>query len=216
MGLTKRKDSYYVEFRVLHDGKVISLARTCNGKLRRWKVGSRNKEEARKQEAIIKTQLLEGMRLTSEGQTPPVTIRHYVQRWLEGAKPSLAVKTYASYNQILALYILPSIGDLYIAALTWPDVKSLLNEKQKAGLSANTVRLIRAVISTIQSDAADENLIPANPILGQRRKRPASQTLNPDVCPLNWDQKQAFENKLDIMEQEQNLTAAYACCCESI
>ena len=32
MGLTKRKDSYYVEFQVLDDGKHLSLARGVVGR----------------------------------------------------------------------------------------------------------------------------------------------------------------------------------------
>lgn len=35
MGLTKRKDSYYVEFPVLDDGKALRLAPPGMGKLRR-------------------------------------------------------------------------------------------------------------------------------------------------------------------------------------
>ena len=41
MGLTKRRDSYYVEFRVLDDGKTLRLATSVAGaRLKRWKVGS--------------------------------------------------------------------------------------------------------------------------------------------------------------------------------
>ncbi len=50
MGLNKRKDSYYVEFPVLDDGKTFSLARRSDGaQLKRWKVGCLNKGEANKQ-----------------------------------------------------------------------------------------------------------------------------------------------------------------------
>ena len=59
MGLTKRKDGYYVEFRVLDDGKTLSFASGVHGaKLTRWKVGCSNKTMAQQQEAIIKTKLL--------------------------------------------------------------------------------------------------------------------------------------------------------------
>lgn len=55
MGLTKRKDSYYVEFHVLDDGKTFTLARGVAGaKLKRWKVSSLNKTVAKQQEALIK------------------------------------------------------------------------------------------------------------------------------------------------------------------
>ena len=47
MGLTKRKDSYYVEFHVLDDGKTLTLAPCVSGgKLKRWKVGSLNRTVA--------------------------------------------------------------------------------------------------------------------------------------------------------------------------
>ena len=61
MGLTRRKESYYVEFRVLDDGKTLTLARGIAGaKLKRWKVGSLNKTVAKPQEAIYKTDLMKG------------------------------------------------------------------------------------------------------------------------------------------------------------
>ena len=48
MGLTKRKDGWYVEFRVVDDGKVLQLARgTPGAKWKRWKVGATSKEVAK-------------------------------------------------------------------------------------------------------------------------------------------------------------------------
>jgi len=39
MGLTKRKDSYYVEFLVMDDGKTLTLARSIqDARLKRWKI----------------------------------------------------------------------------------------------------------------------------------------------------------------------------------
>ena len=97
-----------------------------------------------------------------------------------------------------------------LAALTWGEVRGLLNQKQQAGLSVTTVRLIRAVTSTILTDAAEEGLIPANPLLGQRRKRRASQKENSEVCPLDWEQKHAFEGQIREKEAAQLLSSSYA------
>jgi integrase len=210
MGLTKRKDSYYVEFAVLDDGKVLSLAPPGMGKLKRWKVGSRNKEEAKKQEAIIKTKLMEGLSMKPGLPPVPVSFGEYADRWLNTARGSLAVKTHANYTQLLRLYILPSLKDHDITQLTWGTIKALLMTKQQAGLSVNSVRLMRAVISTILTDAAEEGVIPINPVLGQRRKRRASQITQPDVQPLSWEQKQIFEEELDQMEHRRSLSPAYA------
>ena len=117
------------------------------------------------------------------------------------AKSTLAAKTLANYRQILTLYILPTLGDRTLKGLTWADVKGLLNEKQQGGLSVNTTRLIRAVVSTVLTDAADDNLIAVNPLMGQKRKRRASQVAV-KVYPMNWEQKQAFKAELMMEETE--------------
>jgi integrase len=211
MGLTKRRDSYYVEFRVLDDGKTLRLATGVAGaRLKRWKVGCRNRDEARKQEAIIKRQLLEGLSIKPTLPSMPISFGEYAERWLNTAKGSLAVKTHANYRQLLTLYILPHLRDQNITALTWGTIKTLLMAKQQEGLSVNSIRLIRAVISTILTDAAEDGIIPINPVLGQRRKRRASQASAPDVQPLSWEQKEAFELQLDQMERDGALSPSYA------
>jgi hypothetical protein len=61
MGLTRRKDGWYVEFPVIDDGKVLTLARgTPGAKLKRWKTLTTNKTVAKQQEAKIKTDLMMG------------------------------------------------------------------------------------------------------------------------------------------------------------
>ena len=210
MGLTKRKDSYYVEFPVIHNGEKLKLARGMPGaKLKRWKVGCRNKEEARKQEAIIRTQLLQGLPTSVPTQAPPLTLAEYAETWLKTAKANLAARTFRSYRQLIRLHILPALGERGVASLSWADVKTLLNERQQGGLGPNSVRLIRAVVSSMLTDAAEEGHIPSNPVLGQRRKRRAHQVLTTEVCPLNWEQKQAFETALKALEERQLLHASY-------
>jgi hypothetical protein len=82
MGLTKRKDSYYVEFRVLDDGNVLTLARG-GGQLKRWKVGCLNKTAAKEHEAILKTKLLTGQ-IPSPGKARAqvVTFRQWATQYL--------------------------------------------------------------------------------------------------------------------------------------
>jgi len=62
MGLTKRRDGWYVEFRVVDDDKVLLLPPrgTLGGKLKRWKIGNTTKTVAKIQEAQIRTDLLMG------------------------------------------------------------------------------------------------------------------------------------------------------------
>jgi hypothetical protein len=89
----------------------------------------------------------------------PISFGEYAERWLSTAKGSLAVKTHANYRQLLTLYILRALRAQSITTLTWETIKTLLMAKQQEGLSVNSIRLIRAVISTILTDAAEEGII---------------------------------------------------------
>lgn len=61
MGLTKRKDSWYVEFRVVDDDKVLSLSPGGSiGRMKRWKTGALSKTFARQWEAKIKNEPING------------------------------------------------------------------------------------------------------------------------------------------------------------
>lgn len=83
MGLTRRHDSFYVEFHVFDDGKQLRLAPPGAGRLKRWKVGSRNQRSARDQEAVIKTRLLAGQMLSpSAERAQAVTFREWADTYL--------------------------------------------------------------------------------------------------------------------------------------
>lgn len=83
MGLTRRKDSFYVEFHVFDDGKHLRLAPPGAGNLKRWKVGSRNQRSAKDQEAVIKTRLLAGQMLSpSAERAQAVTFREWAETYL--------------------------------------------------------------------------------------------------------------------------------------
>ncbi len=230
MGLVKRKEAkgavYYVQFNVREEDGKLYL--DPNGKRKRWKAVP-DKREARKQEAIIKTKLLQGWEIGGQEEVEAITLRDYVDRWKPGARRALAPRTYAGYEQVLGLYILPALGDRDIKSITWADVRALLAAKQSEGYtitrkagketghvitkqqsySQNTLRLIRATLSSILSEAADEGVISTNPLIGQRRRRGA-RAAAPEVKAMTWAQKQAFESKLLEMESAGQLSPAYA------
>ncbi|MEK6585635.1 MAG: hypothetical protein AABZ24_04750, partial [Nitrospirota bacterium] len=98
MGLTKRRDSYYVEFRVMEseDGKSWSLPSGVPGaKKKRWKVGCLNKTIAREMEAAIKTRLLLGHEKTE--QAKPILFKEWATAYLEIE----SIKTLRSYQDRL-------------------------------------------------------------------------------------------------------------------
>lgn len=81
MGLTRRKDSWYVEFRVTDDGKVLRLDPA--GRLKRWKVGCLDKKLASTQEALIKTRLLSGQEPSASIVSTSLSFNALADKYLE-------------------------------------------------------------------------------------------------------------------------------------
>ena len=101
MGLTKRPDSYYVEFRVIDnaDGKALVLASGVPGaRKKRWKVGCLNKTVAREMESAIKTRLLLGQE-TSES-AKPVLFKEWAKTYLELESVKM-LRTYQDREEIV-------------------------------------------------------------------------------------------------------------------
>src|SRR5436190_24191764 len=95
-----------------------------------------------------------------------VTVDRYATQWLEGLACRLRPKTVRSYRQLYHLHIAPSLGIMRVRQLSRARIKLLLAEKSSSGLSRNTVRLIRACLSVMCSEAVDDGLIKENPAIG--------------------------------------------------
>jgi integrase-like protein len=130
--------------------------------------------------------------------------------WLDTATHEMERKTVASYRQLLNLHVLPALGHLKLRELHRRHIKALLAAKrsdrlqksdsqlERTGYSKNTVRLIKAALSTVLSDAVDEGYIPTNPAFGAGRKRgkkgeamTQAERLQ-KIRPMSWDHRDAF------------------------
>lgn len=91
------------------------------------------------------------------------TIEQYAAQWLAGTSSRLRPKTVRSYRDLYRIHIGPTLGAVRFAQLQRAQVKTLLLEKKRQGLSQNTVRLIGACLSALCSEALDDGLLSANP-----------------------------------------------------
>lgn len=122
MGLTKRKDSYYVEFRVIDDGTCLKLATGGGGQLKRWKVGSRNKEAARHQEAIHRTKLLTGqLPSAAKARAESVTFRQWADEYLH-LESVTRLRSYA-IRKVYVENLVEFFGQKPLGAITPQDVR---------------------------------------------------------------------------------------------
>lgn len=130
MGLTKRKDSYYVEFPVLDDGKTLTLARGIVGaKLKRWKVGSLNRTVAKQQEALIKTDLMKGAIRSEHAHL--VLFRDWATRYL-ALEEVRRLRSYRDRERIVRQQLIPFFGSTLLQEITPERVEAYRLQRLRA------------------------------------------------------------------------------------
>lgn len=158
MGLTKRKDSYYVEFRVVDDGRVLSLAVRGDGGLKRWKVGCLNKGEARTQEAIIRTRLLSGQEKSPRIQrTQLMTFGQWAERYLTLEQVQALRSPQRRYSvESLKKYFVEKMGDKPLESLTTQDVRDFRAWRGAQGVAVQTINHDHAALRHMLGIAVSE------------------------------------------------------------
>ena len=124
MGLTKRKDGYYVEFPVVDDGKVWTLARgTPGARVKRWKTSTLNKTRAKEHEAKIKTDLMMGRLLSQRLQSVTMTFKEWALEYV-GMQEVKALRSYTERCQRIEVALVPFFGKIFLEYITVKDVEA--------------------------------------------------------------------------------------------
>ena len=127
-----------------------------------------------------------------------VTIRAYAERWLADVALERDKNTVRGYRQNLERHVLPALGHHRLRSLHRQHIKAFLLDKRREGYAKNSVRLMKAPLSVLLSDAVDEGIIPVNPALQLGRgKATRADKLNAAerlqrVRPMGWEQRDAF------------------------
>lgn len=162
MGLTKRNDSYYVEFRVLDDGKTLSLASGIQGaKLKRWKVGCTNKTVAKQQEAIIRTKLLAGTMVSERVQQTVLTLGEWAEEY-KAIEEVTRLRSYKERCQRIDQVIVPFFGsNRLLQDLTAKDAEAFRQERGKSRAVA-TVNVDHNIFKHMLKQAMKRDLLTRN------------------------------------------------------
>jgi integrase len=162
MGLTKRKDSYYVEFRVLDTGKALTLASGVPGaKLKRWKVGCTNKTTAKHHEALIKSKLLAGTMLSERVQVSSMTLGQWahVYTTIEEVR---AIRTYRERCQRIQRTLVPFFGaHTLLQDITVSQVEAFRQDRGKDHALA-TVNVDHNILKHMLKHAMKRDLLTRN------------------------------------------------------
>ena len=92
-------------------------------------------------------------------------VGHFLDYWLKEVVSGKAPKTVRYYEQMVRLYLKPTIGHIQLSKLSAQHVQALLNKYRDQKLSARTVGAIRATLRTALNTAWRWNLIRENPAL---------------------------------------------------
>jgi len=160
MGLTRRKDGYYVEFRVLDDGKTMTLASGIAGaKLKRWKTGTTNRTLAKQQEALIKTDLMKGI-VKSDQVQAPMTFAQWAKDYME-IEEVKTLDTYRARCQMIENVLIPFFGDTLLQDITVKDVEDFRKERGNSRAQA-TVNVDHNVLKHMLKHAMKRDLLTRN------------------------------------------------------
>jgi integrase len=183
MGLTKRKDSYYVEFSVLDDGKALTLApRRSGGKLKRWKVGCANKTMAQQQEAIIKTKLLSGAMSSERVHKTVMTLGQWAEEY-KAIEEVAQLRSYKERCQRIDNVIVPFFGsNRLLQDLTAQDMEAFRQERGK-GRAVATVNVDHSYVKHMLKQAMRRDLVTRNVaslVAAPKPKNARSRVLEPE------------------------------------
>lgn len=169
MGLTKRKDGWYIEFPVVDDGKVLKLARgTPGAKLKRWKTLTSNKTLAKQQEAKIKTELMMGQ-IRSEVNGQARTFRYLASQYL-GLADIKRQSSYTWKKNTVDKRFLPVFGGKVLEGITTSQIESYRETRrldpglQKTSLKVSSLNRDLALLKHMFSYAVREGWLEKNPV----------------------------------------------------
>jgi len=92
----------------------------------------------------------------------------FAEDWLAAAKAHVRPKTWAHYESILRVHVLPTFADQPVGAISPADVRRYITDSVEAGSAPGTVRSARKVLRLVLATAQADGAIRANPCDGSR------------------------------------------------
>jgi integrase len=133
--------------------------------------GRRLTVKTREDAELLRAKMVqESQQATPVVEDRDITVDGYSDKWLDRIGSSVDERTAEGYGDTLRLHIRTMLGKVMLRGLLRGHIKALLAKKRAEGLSKNSVRIIRATLSVMLSDAVDDGLLMVSPALGINRK----------------------------------------------
>ena len=103
-------------------------------------------------------------------------------------KDSLKASALAYYEAKLTRYIVPLLGSRQVASLRCADCRDLVARMRAKGLKVRTIRGIARTLSTILTQAVEDELLMANPALRLGKYLRQADAPEPEIRPFTRDE----------------------------
>jgi len=159
---------------------VAHVGYDSTGKPLRRYVSSKKRTEVVKKLKDLRRKIDDGLLLKNED----VKVAELFERWFDDVmRHQIAPSTFSNYQTVVRMHILPRLGNKKLVELNVSDVDKLLSQKADSGLSASTVRRIRAMLAQCLDQAIRWELVHRNVASLSRSPkmvRHEGRTLSPD------------------------------------
>lgn len=129
-------------------------------------------------EAEVRARLAEAQRrIASEGlvmSLATITVKRWADQWMAQRRRIVRPGTYVSDRSAVNRWIVPTLGNLRLDALTPADIRKVASAQEEAGLALPTMQRTHAVLGKILTDAVAE---------GYQVSQRARETNGPGVGP---------------------------------
>lgn len=174
---------------------AISLGYGPDGKRIRKKVSGRTRAEVVEKLRKTRELLAKGLPVPDD----KITVGAFLDRWLATLPGHIADSTLDDYEDTVRLHLKPGLGRHKLTALTVAHVDALWQAKRKT-YSANSVRIMRAVLRKALGQAEREGLVARNVAalsLPPRVRTEEGRTLTVDQARLLLDQ--VAEHRMGVL-----------------
>lgn len=115
-----------------------------------------------KDEKVARRKLVQMMQTTEEATPKNIIVSKILDDYLAAATPNLKPRTVKRYSEAIQVHLRPALGKTKLHKLTALDVEDVYARKLQDGLSASTIQLINAVLSSALKRAVRLKLVSAN------------------------------------------------------
>jgi len=97
------------------------------------------------------------------------SLASYARTWLKGLAGNLKASTIDFYTDNVERYVVPALGTQRLPDISRADCRELIATARAKGLKLNTVKGIARTLSSMLSQAVEDEKLPANPALRMGR-----------------------------------------------